>query len=56
MPDFIASRGDPSDGIPGGEGDLGEKGAADLLQRHGSLEAALDGALRESRPQGQGRR
>ena len=49
VPDFIALRGDPSDGIPGAKG-IGEKGAADLLQRHGSLEAALDGALRESRP------
>jgi len=49
VPDFIALRGDPSDGIPGARG-IGEKGAADLLRRHGSLEAALDGALRESRP------
>jgi DNA polymerase-1 len=49
VPDFIALRGDPSDGIPGAKG-IGEKGAADLLQRHGSLEAALEGALRESRP------
>ena len=49
VPDFIALRGDPSDGIPGAKG-IGEKGAADLLQRHGSLEAAIDGALRESRP------
>jgi 5'-3' exonuclease len=49
VPDFIALRGDPSDGIPGAKG-IGEKGAADLLARHGSLEAALDGALRESKP------
>jgi 5'-3' exonuclease len=49
VPDFIALRGDPSDGIPGAKG-IGEKGAADLLRRHGSLEAALDGAVRESRP------
>ena len=47
VPDFIALRGDPSDGIPGAKG-IGEKTAADLLSRHGSLEAALDGALRES--------
>jgi DNA polymerase-1 len=47
VPDFIALRGDPSDGIPGARG-IGEKTAADLLRRHGSLEAALDGALRES--------
>jgi 5'-3' exonuclease len=47
VPDFIALRGDPSDGIPGAKG-IGEKTAADLLSRHGSLEAALDGAVRES--------
>jgi 5'-3' exonuclease len=47
VPDFIALRGDPSDGIPGGKG-IGEKTAAELLQRHGSLDAALDGALRET--------
>ncbi len=40
VPDFIALRGDPSDGLPGARG-VGEKGAADLLSRHGSLEAAL---------------
>ena len=40
VPDFIALRGDPSDGLPGARG-IGEKTAADLLQRHGSLEAAL---------------
>jgi DNA polymerase-1 len=49
VPDFIALRGDPSDGIPGAKG-IGEKGAADILRRHGSLEAALDGALRETKP------
>jgi DNA polymerase-1 len=49
VPDFIALRGDPSDGIPGAKG-IGEKGAADLLKRHGSLEAALEGALRETKP------
>jgi 5'-3' exonuclease len=47
VPDFIALRGDPSDGIPGAKG-IGEKTAADLLARHGSLEAVLAGALRES--------
>lgn len=46
VPDFIALRGDPSDGIPGARG-IGEKTAADLLRRHGSLEAAIAGALRE---------
>jgi 5'-3' exonuclease len=40
VPDFIALRGDPSDGLPGARG-IGEKTAADLLRRHGSLEAAL---------------
>jgi 5'-3' exonuclease len=39
-------RGDPSDGLPGARG-IGEKTAADLLRRHGSLEAAIAGALRE---------
>ena len=47
VPDFIALRGDPSDGIPGAKG-IGEKTAAALLTRHGSLEATLDGALGES--------
>ena len=49
VPDFIALRGDPSDGIPGAKG-IGEKTAAELLGRHDSLEAALDGAMRETRP------
>src|SRR5215211_358439 len=49
VPDFIALRGDPSDGLPGAKG-IGEKTAADILARHGSLEAALEGALRESKP------
>ncbi len=40
MPDFIALRGDPSDGLPGAPG-IGAKTAAELLQRHGSLEGAL---------------
>ena len=43
VPDFIALRGDPSDGLPGARG-VGEKTAADILRRHGSLEAALDAA------------
>ncbi|MGH7490514.1 MAG: 5'-3' exonuclease H3TH domain-containing protein, partial [bacterium] len=38
--DFIALRGDSSDRIPGAPG-IGAKGAATLLQRYGSLEAAL---------------
>jgi 5'-3' exonuclease len=49
VPDFIALRGDPSDGIPGAKG-VGEKTAAELLRRDGSLEAVLDGAIRETRP------
>ena len=46
VPDFIALRGDPSDGLPGARG-IGEKRAADILRRHGSLEAALEEAERE---------
>ena len=46
MPDFIALRGDPSDGLPGAKG-IGEKTAADLLQRKGNLEHAILGAIRE---------
>jgi DNA polymerase-1 len=49
VPDFIALRGDPSDGIPGAKG-IGEKTAAELLQRHGSLEATLEAGIRESKP------
>ncbi len=49
VPDFIALRGDPSDGIPGAKG-VGAKTAADLLRRHGSLEAVLESAIRERRP------
>jgi len=40
VPDFIAIRGDPSDKVPGAPG-VGATGAAALLQRYGSLEAAL---------------
>ncbi|MDQ6835807.1 MAG: flap endonuclease, partial [Actinomycetota bacterium] len=46
VPDFIALRGDPSDGLPGAPG-IGAKTAASLLQRHGSLEAVLAGADQE---------
>jgi 5'-3' exonuclease len=49
VPDFIALRGDPSDGIPGAKG-VGPKTAAELLGRAGSLEEVLDGAIRETRP------
>ena len=40
VPDFIAMRGDPSDKLPGAPG-VGPKGAADILARYGTLEAAL---------------
>ena len=43
VPDFIALRGDPSDGLPGAPG-IGAKTAADLLRRHGSLEAVIEHA------------
>jgi DNA polymerase-1 len=49
VPDFIALRGDPSDGLPGAKG-VGPKTASELLRRHGSLEAVLDNAIRERRP------
>jgi DNA polymerase-1 len=49
VPDFIALRGDPSDGLPGAKG-VGPKKAAELLREHGSLEAILDNAIRERRP------
>ncbi len=49
VPDFIALRGDPADGLPGARG-VGPKTAAELLRRHGSLEATLDNAIRERRP------
>jgi 5'-3' exonuclease len=38
--DFIALRGDPSDGLPGAPG-VGAKTAAELLRAHGSLEGVL---------------
>jgi len=40
VPDFIALRGDPSDGLPGAKG-IGAKGARDLLRAHGTLEGAI---------------
>jgi DNA polymerase-1 len=49
VPDFIALRGDPSDGLPGAKG-VGPKTAAELLRRHGSLEQVLDNAIGERRP------
>jgi DNA polymerase-1 len=46
VPDFIALRGDPSDGLPGAPG-IGPKTAATLLERYGSLEGAIAGADQE---------
>ncbi len=43
VPDLIALRGDPSDGLPGAPG-VGVKTAAELLLRHGSLEDILAAA------------
>nr|MDQ3822576.1 5'-3' exonuclease [Actinomycetota bacterium] len=40
VPDFIALRGDPSDGLPGAKG-IGEKTAKDILREHGSLKGAI---------------
>src|SRR3978361_2104995 len=41
IPDFIGLKGDTSDNIPGVPG-IGDKTAADLLQRFGSLERVLE--------------
>jgi 5'-3' exonuclease len=46
VPDFIALRGDPSDGLPGAPG-IGPKTAADLLDKYGSLEGAIAKAWQE---------
>jgi 5'-3' exonuclease len=43
VPDFIALRGDPSDGLPGAPG-IGAKTAAELLRRYGPLEEVLAAA------------
>ncbi len=43
VPDFIALRGDPSDGLPGAPG-VGAKTAAELLNAHGTLEAVIAAA------------
>jgi DNA polymerase-1 len=43
VPDLIALRGDPSDGLPGAPG-VGAKGAAELLRQHGTLERVLEAA------------
>jgi 5'-3' exonuclease len=46
VPDFIALRGDPSDGLPGASG-IGPKTAAGLLSKYGSLDGAIAGASGE---------
>ena len=43
VPDFIALRGDPSDGLPGAKG-IGAKTARDLLREHGTLEDVIAAA------------
>jgi 5'-3' exonuclease len=43
VPDFIALRGDPSDGLPGAPG-VGAKTAAELLNDYGPLEEVLKAA------------
>jgi len=50
IPDLIALRGDPSDGIPGAKG-IGAKGAAELLGRFGDLDGVLE-AAQASPPEG----
>ncbi len=47
VPDFIALRGDPSDGLPGAPG-VGPKKAAELLLKHQSLNQAIAHAHEES--------
>jgi 5'-3' exonuclease len=49
VPDFIALRGDPSDGLPGAPG-IGAKTAAQLLREHGTLEALLSAAGADAGP------
>ena len=43
VPDFIALRGDPSDGLPGAKG-IGAKTARDLLRAHATLEGVIAAA------------
>jgi len=53
VPDFIALRGDPSDGLPGAPG-IGAKTAAELLQAHDTLEDLLTVAARQCEEAGFG--
>ena len=46
--DLLALKGDPIDNIPGAPG-IGEKGARDLIEQFGSVEAALDRASEVTR-------
>jgi DNA polymerase-1 len=48
VPDLLALKGDSIDNIPGAPG-IGEKGAKDLIEQFGSVEAALDRADEVSR-------
>ena len=52
IPDFYGLKGDTSDNIPGVPG-IGDKTAAELLQRFGSLEEVLDARRRGQRRQAQ---
>jgi DNA polymerase-1 len=45
VPDFIALRGDPSDGLPGAKG-IGAKTARDLLRAHGTLDGVIAAAAK----------
>lgn len=45
VPDFIALRGDPSDGLPGAKG-IGAKTAKDLLNAHADLEGVIAAAAK----------
>ncbi|HEX5307666.1 MAG TPA: 5'-3' exonuclease H3TH domain-containing protein [Solirubrobacteraceae bacterium] len=53
VPDFIALRGDPSDGLPGAPG-IGAKTAAELLRAQGTLEDLLAIAARQCEEAGFG--
>lgn len=53
VPDFIALRGDPSDGLPGAPG-IGAKTAAELLRSYGTLEDLLAIAARQCEEAGFG--